>query len=125
MEGSDTTENTAPTTDELIAQFLAEQKQHRDELAALRSQLEAHKISPPTGHQVRPQTPEELFAARMEEIAQHEFYCPGCGKLADYPQQCRGRAEAPHQPIEVISTDELKSGDPSQHTPAPATANLG
>jgi hypothetical protein len=52
------------------------------------------------------------------------FYCPGCGKRVQYQQQCTGKPESPHPPIEVISTDEL-SGDPEKHTAAPSTENLG
>ena len=44
------------------------------------------------------------------------FYCPGCGRRYEYRQQCTGKPESPHPPIEVVSTDELKSGDPSQHS---------
>lgn len=126
MDASDTTQVTEPSDVEvLLAELREAQRQHTTELANLRTQLEAHKIAPPQGAQVTPATPEELFAARMQQIEQHPFYCPGCGKLVDYQQQCRGRAESPHQPIEVVSTDELKAGDPSRHTAAPSTANLG
>jgi len=53
------------------------------------------------------------------------FYCPGCGKRGNYPQQCTGpSAAAPHPSIEMVSTDEL-SGDPEKLTPAPSTENLG
>lgn len=48
------------------------------------------------------------------------FYCPGCGQQYHVERECIGRAEAPHQPILVVSTDEL-SGDPANHTPAPNT----
>lgn len=53
------------------------------------------------------------------------FYCPGCGKQVGYMKECTGKPEAPHPPIEVVPTDELASGDTSQHTPAPSTENLG
>ena len=49
-----------------------------------------------------------------------EFYCPGCGRTYDYRQQCTGSPEAPHPPIEVVSTAEL-DGDPSEFTAAPNT----
>jgi hypothetical protein len=52
------------------------------------------------------------------------FYCPGCGKRVQYQQQCTGTPAAPHQPIEVVSTDEL-SGDPEKFTAAPSSENLG
>lgn len=35
------------------------------------------------------------------------FYCPGCGERYEYRQRCTGKAESPHPPIEVVSTDEL------------------
>jgi hypothetical protein len=68
------------------------------------------------------QTAEDRLAARLEEISKHDFYCPGCGKLVDYLQACIGSPTAPHPPIEVVSTDELK-GDESGHTPAPNTGD--
>jgi hypothetical protein len=52
------------------------------------------------------------------------FYCPGCGKRAQYQQQCTGKPESPHPPIEVVPTDEL-AGDPEKYTPAPSSENLG
>lgn len=48
-----------------------------------------------------------------------DYYCPGCGRQYDYPQRCIGTGEAPHPPIEVVSTDELKGDNPENHTPAP------
>jgi hypothetical protein len=47
------------------------------------------------------------------------YYCPGCGRQYSYMRECTGRPEAPHAPIELVSTDEL-SGD--EHTPAPVSA---
>jgi len=52
------------------------------------------------------------------------YYCPGCGLRYAYPQKCTGRPDSPHQPIEVVSTDEL-SGDPDSYTAAPSSENLG
>lgn len=52
------------------------------------------------------------------------YYCPGCGIRGQYPQKCEGKPEAPHPPIEMVSTAEL-SGDPDQITRAPSTENLG
>jgi hypothetical protein len=46
------------------------------------------------------------------------FYCPGCGRRFEYQQQCTGRPDSPHPPIEVVSTDELRGDD---HTAAPNT----
>ena len=51
----------------------------------------------------------------------HPYYCPGCGARYNYQRECTGRAEAPHSPIEVVSTDELNSDSPDDHTPAPNT----
>lgn len=36
------------------------------------------------------------------------FYCPGCGRPANFMKECTGSPEQPHKPIEVVSTDELK-----------------
>lgn len=52
------------------------------------------------------------------------YYCPGCGTRSHYMRSCTGRPEAPHPPIDTVSTDEL-SGDPANHTPAPNTDKLG
>jgi hypothetical protein len=52
------------------------------------------------------------------------FYCPGCGKRVQYQQQCTGKPESPHPPIEVVPTDEL-SGDSEGFTAAPSSENLG
>lgn len=48
------------------------------------------------------------------------YYCPGCGRQYLYPAECRGTDQAPHPPIQTVSTDEL-DGDPADHTPAPAS----
>jgi hypothetical protein len=61
-------------------------------------------------------------ASTQEKKDDAPFYCPGCGKRVQYQQQCTGKPESPHPPIEVVSTDELK-GD--EHTAAPSTENLG
>lgn len=50
------------------------------------------------------------------------YYCPGCGRAAEYRKACTGSPEQPHKPIEVVSTDELK-GDPENHTAAPNTGD--
>jgi len=49
-----------------------------------------------------------------------EYYCPACGRRAVYLKECTGRGEAPHPPVLVVPTAELK-GDPANHTPAPST----
>lgn len=47
------------------------------------------------------------------------YYCPGCGRAyEDENAVCTGTPEAPHQPIDVVSTAEL-TGDPEKQTPAP------
>lgn len=57
-----------------------------------------------------------------ESKQSHPFYCPGCGRRWNYPTECRGQSDtAPHPPIEVVSTDELDSDDPEDHTAAPAS----
>ena len=59
-----------------------------------------------------------------EQRMQFPYYCPGCGKTANFRKECTGTATMPHAPIEVVSTDEL--GDlseegQSKHTAAPNT----
>jgi hypothetical protein len=112
----------APTTDDLLHQVLSEQQAHRAEVAQLRQELAAQKQQPQVVNvQAAPQlSAEERIKARLEEMAKKAFYCPGCGKLSDYPRECVG-GEAGHPPIEMVSTDEIKSGDPSQHTAAPTS----
>lgn len=108
------------STNDLLRQIIEEQQQHRAEVADLRKQIEAGRQVMPAPS-ATPLSPEERLAERMNDIAQHPYYCPGCGLLYDYPQRCTGKPESPHQPIEVVSTDELKTGDPKQHTVAPST----
>lgn len=103
------------TTDDLLRAVLAEQQAHRAEVAELRQQMSESKPAPPSTPPVN-LSPEDATAARMEEVGKHSHYCPGCGLLYDYPQRCTGKAESGHAPIEVVSTDELKAGDPSKHT---------
>lgn len=70
---------------------------------------------------------EAAAADNAEPFDDAPFYCPGCGRRAKYEKECRGSDTAPHPPIDVVSTDELRPsgdhphGDPSKHTPAPAT----
>jgi NADH pyrophosphatase NudC (nudix superfamily) len=109
------------TTDELLRAVLAEQQQHRAEVASLREELAASKPAPVVVP-AQNLSAEDAAAARLAEIGQHSHYCPGCGLLYDYQQRCTGRAESGHPPIEVLSTDELKSGDQSQHS-APVYVN--
>lgn len=62
----------------------------------------------------------QAAADRKAHLLAHSFYCPGCGKVSTYPRECKGASkEAPHPPIEMVPTDELKGDDPSKYTPAP------
>lgn len=103
------------STDDMLRAIMAQQEEHRSEVASLREQINAQK-QPIQQASQSALTPEEALAARMEEVGNHDFYCPGCGLLYDYQQRCTGRAESPHAPIEVVSTDELKAGDESKFT---------
>jgi len=108
------------TAEVTLADLLAEQKAHRAEVAALRDELAKSRQAPPQSTSNAP-TAEEALAARLAEIDAYPFYCPGCGALYKYQRECIGLSGAhPHPPIEVVSTDELKSGDTTQHTAAPA-----
>lgn len=117
MEASDQTHNEqAPvaeqpqTSEQLLTQLLEAQQQHRDELAAMRRELDAERSRRPApGPSATPVDPATLQRERLEQVAEHSHYCPGCGRLYDYPQRCQGGREAPHPPIEVVSTDELKN----------------
>lgn len=108
-------------TNTLLRQVLAQQQEHRAEVAELRAEINQRKQAPPApSSQVR--TPEELADARREEISQHQFYCPACGALYDRERECTGRGEAPHPPLDVISTKELEGDDTSKHTAAPGVS---
>lgn len=107
------------TTEVTLADLLKEQQAHRAEVAALRQELAQSRTASPQSTANAP-TAEEALATRLAEIDQYPFYCPGCGALYKYQRECIGLSGAhPHPPIEVVSTDELKSGDPTTHTPAP------
>lgn len=83
-----------------------------------------------------PTTPAKAKArpkAEPKAKQSHPFYCPGCGRRWNYMTECSGmNANAPHAPIEVVSTDEL-NGEPEDRqsdahrkwaeklTPAPNT----
>lgn len=124
--GTGATETEEPmTTEQLLTAIREEQAAHRAEVQALREQIDAQKPSAPTGVIGTLQSAEDRLHERLAEIANHSHYCPGCGNLGDYPQKCQGSPTAPHQPIEMVSTDELQQEDPSKHTAAPATTNLG
>jgi hypothetical protein len=112
-----------PTTDEMLTQLLAAQDEYRKDVAALKAELAAQRSGAPAQVALaNAPSAEEALANRLAEIADYAFYCPGCGALYHYAQKCLGLdGSHPHAPIEVVSTDELKSGDPTQHTAAPAT----
>lgn len=71
------------------------------------------------GERSQAEVPDD-HAARDADGELHPFYCPGCGRGQRIEGMCNGSAEAPHPPIQTVSTDEL-SGDPDDHTPAPAS----
>jgi hypothetical protein len=90
----------------------------------------AHTVTAPTGETEPAVSALELEpnatgydpttgAANPPAPADSEFYCPGCGSRYEYRQRCVGMSpEAPHPPIEVVSTAELE-GPESGFTPAP------
>lgn len=123
-EGSEEATTEGSTTEQLLKQLLEAQAAHRKEVAEMREELRAAK-QPVQQRLDVVKTAEELFEERMAAIRQHSHYCPGCGRLSHYMRECTGRGEAPHQPIDMVSTEELTGDDPNQHTPAPATTNLG
>lgn len=109
-----------PTSEEMLREILDQQRQHREEVAQLRKELDDARAPVVQQAGANVPTEDELQAARQQEIDAHEFYCPGCGALFDYRRACHGRGEAPHPPIDVVPTAEL-SGPPEGHTPAPAS----
>lgn len=109
-------------TEVTLADLLAEQKAHRAEVQALREEIAQARRAPVTPA-ANALSAEDALAVRMAEIDNFAYYCPGCGALYKSERECIGlRGGNPHPPIEVVSTDELKSGDPMQHTAAPSTA---
>lgn len=108
-----------PETPEEVQALADAFAQFRKEVADLRNELKAAR-SPQKFLAAVTETLEDRTKARLQEIAQHSHYCPGCGLLYDYQQQCKGTIEGPHKPMEVVSTNEL-AGDPAQHTAAPST----
>lgn len=109
----------APTTREEAAELGRMFAEYRAEVQRLREELAAHR---PRVIQVGAQqeTPEQRREARLALIADHSHYCPACGKLGKYAQQCNGTPSGPHAPLEMVTTDEL-GGDPANHTKAPST----
>lgn len=115
----------SPTTDDMLRELLANQQAQRAEVAELRAELDKARTAPAVAPTSTVQSPEVLAAQRQQELDAFEFYCPGCGALSHYQRACTGRGEAPHPPIEVVSTDEIKGDnatDPSKHTAAPGVA---
>ena len=111
----------APTTNDEAMDLGRALAEYRGEIAALRAELASHR--PRVVYQG--QTKESLQdreAARLAQIADNPYYCPGCGNLSRYPRLCVGAdpRHPTHAPIEMVSTDEL-GGDPAQHTRAPST----
>jgi len=105
-----------------LADLQAMQQEYRDEVKALRDELAATRKNQPRPELANAISAEDALANRLAEIDGFPYYCPGCGGLYKYEQKCIGiDASRPHPPIEVVSTDEIKAGDPSKHTPAPAT----
>ena len=125
MGASDAPTEQGQSVEEMLQQLLADQQAHRAEVAQLRDQLNSAKAPAPSGAPARVQSPQELRQARIEEMQGAEFYCPGCGRVSNYPRECTGRAEAPHPPIEVVKTSEFNPDDPDTHVAAPSTENLG
>lgn len=111
-----------PETPEEVSQLAAAFAEYRSEVAALRKELAAHR---PRTVQVAAslETEAQRRDARLTAIAEHSHYCPGCGTLGHYPQKCTGPVASPHPALEMVPTEEL-SGDPANHTAAPATEEL-
>lgn len=114
-------DNQSNETNDLLRELIQSQKEHRAEVAELReevAQARSERISAPAPSSAV-LSPEELQERRQEEIAKHQFYCPACGALYDRERECSGRGEAPHPPLDVVSTKELQGDDTSKHTAAP------
>ena len=122
---TDDKQATEPDVAALLAELVTAQQQHRDEIAQLRQELAKSKAPAPHVGPLVLKSAEQLLEERVAEIRMHTHYCPGCGRLSKYMRECHGRsAEAPHPPIEMVSTEELLAGDPALHTPAPDTLTV-
>lgn len=74
--------------------------------------------SPPTEPALG--TPPEPAPEPAPSEARPAFYCPACGRALHVQIECVGRsAEAPHPPVEAVSSDEL-DGPADKLTPAPS-----
>ncbi|MDE2101932.1 MAG: hypothetical protein KGL39_32095 [Patescibacteria group bacterium] len=112
------------SVEEMLAELIAAQREHRKEVSELRDELAKSK-APVQQVLGIVKTADQLREERFADIREHSHYCPGCGKLSHYPKECFGTATSPHPGIEMVSVEELLSGDESQHTAAPDTTNLG
>jgi len=113
LDHEPTTREDASEIGRMFADFRAEVAALREEIAKQRPRVAQPNVR---------ETEQDRRAIRMQDIAEHEYYCPACGNLVHYQQQCTGAPGAlPHPPVEVVSTQEL-AGDPAKHTPAPASA---
>lgn len=114
-----------PTTPDDVASLAALMKEFRAEVAQFRQEQAAQaellaKINRPRNTAKVEETEADRAAVRLADISEHEWYCPGCGRLADYQQRCNGEDSTyGHPAIEMVRTEEL-GGDPAHHTPAPA-----
>jgi len=111
-----------PATAEDVAALHELLKEYRAEVAKFRQEAQDARQAPREVVAIV-ETLEDRTNARLEAIANASHYCPGCGKLGNYPQKCEGTREGPHLPIEMVSTEEL-AGDPANHTAAPNTDKL-
>jgi hypothetical protein len=113
-------DHTPVDNDEILA-LARDFAEYRKEISELREELRKAAPAVPKVLAGDLESEEDRLKLRLEEIAKHDFYCPGCGALKKWIQECTGTGAAPHPPIEVVSTDELK-GFPTGHTAAPSTA---
>lgn len=111
-----------PATADDVAALHELLKEYRAEVAKFRQESRDAQNAPREIVAVH-ETLEDRLNKRLEAIANASHYCPGCGKLGNYPQKCEGTREGPHLPIEMVSTEEL-AGDPVNHTAAPNTDKL-
>jgi hypothetical protein len=110
------------SVNELLQQLLSAQREHRAEVNALRQEISKNRAPSNNGPAIL-KTDDQLREERFADIRQHSHYCPGCGALSPFVKECTGKSEAGHPPILMVSTEELLSEDPTQHTPAPATVS--
>ncbi len=109
----------AQTTDDLLRELVAAQTTYRAEVAQLREMWEQSRLTTTVNRPTVFETPEQRQDKGMAEIAQHSHYCPACGRLSKYLRDCSGKLGQPHPTVEMVSTEELLSGDPATHTPGP------